>query len=193
MKLYYSPTSPYSRKVRLLAMSQRLDVEIHMTNPFENDPDFLQANPLAKVPALLVDGRTVFDSPVIAEYLLKKAGADRTSDAYLKQLEIQALADGITDAAIAIVMEGRRADSEKSAMWIGRWESAIDRSLGVLEQEVDDVFAEWNVASMAVACALDYLCFRLPEMQWQKTFPRCAHWHKEVTKRADMQETDPRD
>lgn len=192
MKLYYSPTSPYSRKVRLLAMAHKLDVEIVTTNPLENDGDFLKANPLAKVPALLTDDRAIFDSPVIAEYLLKLAGEDRASEAYLRQLEIQALADGITDAAVATVMEGRRTDSEKSVMWLSRWDQAIDRSLALLETVVDDVFSNWDLASISVACTLDYLCFRLPGIAWQEKYPRCAHWLAEVIQRADMVETNPR-
>ncbi len=191
MKLYYSPTSPYSRKVRLLAMHHGLDVEIIMTNPLENDPAFFEVNPLAKVPAFVKDGRAIYDSPVIAEYLMREAGADRTSDAYLKQLEVQALLDGITDAAVATVMEGRREDVEQSAMWLARWESAIDRGLSVLESEID-ALADWNLASMATACTLDYLCFRLPAIAWQEKYPKCAAWYAEVVKRADMIETDPR-
>lgn len=191
MKLYYSPTSPYSRKVRLLAVHHGLDVEIVMTNPLEDDPAFFEVNPLAKVPALVKDGRAIFDSPVIAEYLLKEAGADRTSDAYLKQLELQALLDGITDAAVATVMEGRREDAEQSAMWLARWESAIDRCLSVLEGEID-ALVDWDLASMAAACALDYLCFRLPTIAWQGKYPKCANWYDAIVKRADMVETDPR-
>lgn len=191
MKLYYSPTSPYSRKVRLLAMHHGLDVEIVMTNPLENDPAFFEVNPLAKVPALVKEGRAIFDSPVIAEYLLKDAGADRSSDAYLKQLELQALLDGITDAAVATVMERRREDAEQSAMWLARWDSSIDRGLAVLEGEIE-ALSEWNLASMAAACTLDYLCFRLPTIAWQGKYPKCAAWYAEIEKRADMIETDPR-
>ncbi len=191
MKLYYSATSPYSRKVRLLAMHHGLDVEIVMTNPLENDAAFLTINPLAKVPALVMDGRAIFDSPVIAEYLLKLAGADRSSDAYLKQLELQALLDGVTDAAVATVMEGRREDAEKSPMWLARWDSSIDRGLALLETEIAGL-TDWNLASMAAACTLDYLCFRLPHIAWQAKYPKCAAWYGEVAKRADMIETDPR-
>lgn len=191
MKLYYSPTSPYSRKVRLLAMHHALDVEIVMTNPLENGAAFLAINPLAKVPALVMDGRAIFDSPVIAEYILKLAGADRSSDAYLKQLELQALLDGVTDSAVATVMEGRREDAEQSAMWLARWDSSIDRGLALLETEIEDL-TDWNLASMATACALDYLCFRLPHIVWQAKYPKCAAWYSEAVKRADMIETDPR-
>lgn len=192
MKLYYSPTSPYSRKVRILAASYGLDVEILTTNPLEDDPEFLKVNPLAKVPALIMNGRAIFDSPVIAEYILREAGVDRTSDAYLKQLEIQAFCDGITDAAVATVMEDRRVDAEKSGMWLARWDNAIDRCLAVLEQEIDEVAREWSLASIAAATTLDYLCFRLPTINWQAKYPACAKFHADAIKRADMTETDPR-
>lgn len=192
MQLYYSPTSPYSRKVRLLAMAHDLAVEVVTLNPLENDPEFLKINPLAKVPALVIGGRAIFDSPVIAEYILREAGVDRASNAYLKTLEIQALCDGITDAAVATVMEGRREDAEKSNMWLSRWENAIDRSLAVLETDIDDIAENWDLAAMAAATTLDYLCFRLPAIKWQDKYPACAEFHAAASKRADMIETDPR-
>ena len=194
MKLYYSPTSPYSRKILLLAKSLGLgdDVEIVMANPLENGPELLAANPLAKVPALLMDGRAIFDSPVIAEHILKKSGADRSSDDYLRQLDLQALADGATDAAVAKIMESRRTDAEQSTLWIERWDKAIERSLQLLEDQIESYRGTWDLGSMAVACFLDYLCFRHPSLDWQTGAPNCAAWYEDVSARQDMVETDPR-
>lgn len=194
MKLYYSQTSPYSRKILLLAKSLGLggDVEIVMANPLENDPGLLAVNPLAKVPVLIMDGRAIFDSPLIAEHLLKKAEADRSSDDYLRQLDLQALADGATDAAVAKIMESRRTDAEQSAIWIERWDKAIERSLQLLEDQIESFRGTWDLGSMAVACFLDYLCFRHPDLDWQTAAPNCALWYADVSQRQDMVETDPR-
>ncbi|MBL4836310.1 MAG: glutathione S-transferase N-terminal domain-containing protein [Kordiimonadaceae bacterium] len=194
MKLFYSLASPYSRKTLLLAKSLKLadDIEVVLANPLENDAALIAANPLAKVPALLMGDKAISDSPLIAEYLLRKAGADRSSEAYMRQLEVQALADGVTDAAVAIIMESRRPDAEQSALWITRWESSIERGLHVLESQNETFSTGWDLGSMAVACLLDYLCFRHPTLDWQRPNPKCAAWFAETIKRPDMVETDPR-
>lgn len=194
MKLYYSIASPYSRKVYLLARSLGMgnDVELIIANPLENDPALLKANPLAKVPALLQGGKCYFDSPVIAEHLLRLAGQDRTGDAYMDRLEVQALADGIMDAAVALRMEAVRPDAEQSAMWKERWYAAIDRGLHMLEAQLIDTLSGWKLDSIAVACMLDYLCFRLPDLDWQSKFPKAATWFAETVQKKEMVATDPR-
>ncbi|MBV1900955.1 MAG: glutathione S-transferase N-terminal domain-containing protein [Kordiimonadaceae bacterium] len=194
MKLFYSLTSPYSRKILLLAKSLKLadDIEVVLANPLENDAALIAANPLAKVPALLMGDKAISDSPLIAEHLLRKAGADRSSEAYMRQLEVQALADGVTDAAVAIIMESRRPDAEQSALWIARWGSSIERGLHMLENQCETFSTGWDLGSMAVACLLDYLCFRHPTLDWQRSNPKCAAWFAEISKRPDMVETDPR-
>lgn len=194
MKLYYSVTSPYSRKVYLLAKSLGMgnDIELIMANPLENDPALLKANPLAKVPALVQGGKTYFDSPYIAEHLLRLAEQDRMSDAYMQRLEIQALADGIMDAAVALRLESVRPDAEQSEMWQGRWFAAIERGLNMLENSVIDGLRDWKLDSISVACMLDYLCFRLPEYKWQSDHPKVAAWFSETLKRKDMIATNPR-
>jgi len=195
MKLFYSVTSPYSRKVYLLAKSLGMggEVELIMVNPLENDPALLKVNPLAKVPALAQGGKTYFDSPLIAEHLLMLTGQDRTSDAYMQRLMVQALADGIMDAALALRVESLRPEIQHSTMWQERWHAAIKRGLDKLEAEVIDTLSGWKLDSIAVACMLDYLCFRLPEVKWQQAHPKSAAWFAEVLKRKDMIETDPRD
>lgn len=194
MKLYYSITSPYSRKVLLLAKSLGMgnDVELIMANPLENDPALLKANPLAKVPALMQGGKTYFDSPLIAEHLLRLAGQDRMSDSYMHRLEVQALADGIMDAAVATRLETVRPDAEQSALWLGRWRGAIDRGMVALENNIIDTLSGWKLDSISVACMLDYLCFRLPEIEWQQLYPKTAAWFAETKQRKDMVATDPR-
>jgi len=194
MKLFYSPTSPYSRKVYLLAKSLGMENEVELVsaNPLDNDPAFLVVNPLAKVPALVQGGKTYFDSPLIAEQLLRLTGQNRASDTYMVMLQVQALADGILDAAVALRMEAVRPEAQRSPMWQSRWYAAIDRALALLEDSVIDTLSGWKLDSIAVACMLDYLCFRLPEIKWQDSCPKAAIWFKDVQGRKDMTETDPR-
>lgn len=193
MILYYSVTSPYSRKVLLLARSLGLGdkIDVRMTKPLDNDPDFLAATPLGKVPVLDAGDKQVFDSPLIAEHLLHMAGVERGDD-YLKTLEEQALADGLMDAAVAKVMEGLRPQEQQSPMWLQRHERAIAQSFKLLEEEYVPNLIDWNLGSMAVACALDYVSFRLTDFDWQGTHPKCAKWFASVVTREDMQKTDPR-
>ena len=194
MKLFYSKTSPYSRKVYLLAKSLGMDGEVELVygNPLDNDPAFLAVNPLAKVPALVQGGKTYFDSPLIAEHLLRLTGQNRSGDAYMAMLQVQALADGIMDAAVALRLEAMRPEAQRSPMWQDRWYGAINRALAMLEDNVIDTLSGWQLDSIAVACMLDYLCFRLPEIDWQSQHPKTAAWFAENSQRKDMAETDPR-
>jgi len=195
MKLFYSTTSPYSRKVLLLAKSLGMggEVELIFSNPLESDAELLAANPLAKVPALIQGGKTYFDSPYIVEHLLMLAGQNRTGEDYMARLGVQALADGVMDAAVALRLESVRADAEQSAMWKKRWYAAIERGLDMLEADVIENLSEgWKLDSISVACMLDYLCFRLPEVEWQSSHPKSAAWFDNILKKQDIIDTDPR-
>lgn len=195
MKLFYSKTSPYARKVlllgRALGFTDRIDLVA--ANPLANEPELLAANPLNKVPALVLDGgRCVFDSPVIMEFLLDMAGQTRSGDVYFEDLQIQALTDGILDAALSLVMESRRDDAEKSAYWQDRWHAAIDRALAELENRWLTKLNSWNSAGIAAACTLDYLAFRLPEINWAARYPALKVWFDGVAAKPEFIETDPR-
>ena len=195
MKLYYSKTSPYARKVLLLAKHLDLDTDIEIvhTVPLEADASFLEINPLSKVPALVLPGETpLFDSRVIAEFLLDRAGMNDTGRHKTEVLKRQALADGIMDAAFAIVMECKRDDAEQSAFWTMRWQNAIERSFAYLENGAVHALERWGLDSIATACALDYICFRLPATAWQERYPATAEWFASAIAREDMKTTDPR-
>ena len=135
MKLRYSPTSPYVRKVAVTIHELGLDdkVERVMTAPWDAATDLGRTNPLGKVPALIADDGTVlYDSPVICEYLdslvgsrlVPPGGPDRWT-----ALRRQALADGLIDAAVSCVLEGRRPAERRSTEWVTRQRAArpLDR------------------------------------------------------------------
>lgn len=193
MKLLYTKTSPYARKVMLLGRSLGLSLEPVACNPLEDGDQLLAANPLAKVPALvLADGSAVIDSPVIMEWLMDKADQPRSGEAYFTGLQIMAVTDGILDAALLLVMEGRRDDAEQSAYWRGRWRRAIDRALDHLEAVYAGMLSGWRAQEIAVACTLDYLSFRLPDTGWRTDHPQLASWFDGVSTRSDFRATDPR-
>jgi glutathione S-transferase len=195
MKLYYSKTSPYSRKILLLAMHLGIadELEIIYVNPIEPPEEFVETNPLSKVPTLVQEGETpLFDSRVIAEFLMDRAGMNDAGRSKSEMLKRQALADGMMDAAFAIVMEARRSDAEQSAFWVDRWSAAIDRSLANLEAGTLKALEAWGLDSIAIACALDYICFRLPDLAWRDQYPMVAEWYQSAIGRREMQQTDPR-
>lgn len=206
MKLYYSITSPYSRKVRLVISEKGLDAQVEgiVVNPFVDNPQLNAANPLGKIPALqLDDGETLFDSPVICRYL------DGLSDQYplIPQDDRQhwmtarweALADGMTDAVYNLVMERRRPASEQSPTCIGRWAAETQRVLQYMEQRVSELEGDITLAQLAVATSIGYLDFRIPELLYEAQcpqvaeYPRLLAWYEKIASRPSMLATRPKD
>ena len=178
-----SPPSPFGRKVKIaaheLGLIDRLTIEMADTT----DPsDSLRAqNPLGKIPALVLDdGTALFDSRVILEWLDVEAGGGRIlpaeRSAHFAALRLQALADGITDAAILVVYEGRfRKDGERSAAWVEYQQGKIDRALAHLEAAPPALDAPLGVGTIALACALGYLDLRFAG-RWREACPCLVAW-----------------
>ena len=197
MKLYYSKTSPYSRKVLVLADELEIinSMEVIPVSPFEDPPELLKNNPLCKIPTLVLsNGDSIYDSPVIAEYLQRDFG-NKTAlslESYLSQQRLQALADGMMDATFSLVMEQRRPEQQRSSFWQGRWEGAILRSIAEFERKYIDEAGQWHLGSIAMACALDYLAFRIPENNWKQQYPKTKAWFEDIMNQPSMIKTDPR-
>jgi len=200
MQLFYSTTSPYVRKVHVMAIEKGLAEQIALVpcNPHAPGPELLAANPLGRIPTLLRDsGEALFDSPVICEWLdqqgdgptlVPPAGADRWT-----VLRVAALADGIMDDAVALVMERRRPAVEQSASTQAMRLNAIRRGLAWLEAQPEWLAGPLSLAQIAVACALGYLDFRLPELGWTGEQSSLAAWYPGFAQRPAMQATLPRD
>jgi glutathione S-transferase len=184
MQLLSHPFSPYGRKVKLAmelkGVADRIEVTQVDTNPLDN-PDIVRANPLGKIPALVVDGDTaIFDSHVICEYLdslaptpvlFPRGGVER-----MRTLTLAALADGILDAALLLVYEKRFRPEEKwHAPWQERQQIKIDRSLGQLEKK-PPLWKECpDYGHLTLAAALGYLDFR-HEGKWRAAHPGLVVW-----------------
>ena len=178
-----SPPSPFGRKIKIaaaeLGLLDRLD--IHMADTNDPSDSLRRENPLGKIPALILDDGTVlFDSRVILEWLDLEAGGGRIlpagRDARFATLRLQALADGIADAALLIVYEGRlRAESERSPNWLAHQQGKIDRALDALEAAPPASDAPITVGPIALACALGYLDLRLAG-RWRDGRPRLVAW-----------------
>ncbi len=181
MKLLSSLLSPYVRKVRIAATMKGLADQIDLvpidTN-IPNNPEINRANPLAKVPALLVNGTAIYDSHVICEYLDGLAPAPRLfpvdAEARIKTLTLAALGDGILDAALLLVYEQRYRPQEKwHQPWQQRQQDKIDRALDFIEQSPPA--APLDYGHITLACALGYLDFRL-QGQWRAGHPKLIAW-----------------
>lgn len=202
MKLYYSTTSPFARKVLICAMEQNLNkrLEMRVVHPLKDAEEVASVSPLGKVPALITDNdRLIVDSPVICEYLdriavsegrqsLNDNVADTNDDAVL-----HALSDGIMDAAYLLVMETMRPDEQQSEYWKNRWQKAIDRTLDHLERSWGNAggSSALSLGAIALGCALGYLDFRLDHLNWRNERAAISRWFAGVGERESFAQTAP--
>ena len=200
MKLRYSPTSPYVRKVMVTALETGVEGRIERipTNVWDPASDITADNPLGKVPALITDGGEIlFDSPVICEFLDSLHDGVKlfppSGGARWTALRRQALGDGIMDAAVGRLLEGKRPDGERSEAWAARLSTAIGRSLDVLEDKADALGGAVTIGQITIACALGYLDFRFPDDAWRTDRPALADWYEEIAERRSIVETMPAD
>ena len=201
MRLRFSPASPYTRKVTVTALELGLDERIHRiaTDPWDPESDLDRDNPLSKVPALTVDDGTVlFDSPVICEYLDSLHQGHKLfpapGPARWAALRLQALADGILDAAVLrLVEQARRPADLRWPDWEARQKRAIDHALDLLERERGEIDGGVTIAEIAIGCALGYLDFRFGGEDWRAGRPKIAAWYQEFAERPSMRATVPRE
>lgn len=201
MKLLHSPTSPYARKVRVVAAEKKLELDLELADPWNPNPELVKVNPLGKVPALIMeDGTSVFDSRVIVEYLdglspvhrlIPEASRDRIA---VKRWE--AIADGLCDAAIIARLENNRPDkNESSTKQIERQLGKISACLEEMARDLGDrehcVGNALSLADIAAGCALSYLKFRYAEIAWEMAHPNLARLYKKLAARASFKTTDP--
>ncbi len=196
MKLFHSPTSPYVRKVMACAIARGIDgqIETLSTNPHDSPAALLAANPLSKVPCLLTDdGVALFDSPVICEYLDSLDGAlplfPRPGRGRWTALRLQALADGILDAAVLRRGEAGRPAEEARLAVIARQRAAVERALDELERTPPH--KALDIGSISVACALGYLDFRFSADDWRANRPKLAGWYEVIAAEPALVRTAP--
>lgn len=193
MKLYYSPRSPYVRKVRVAACELGLDerLELIEATPQNIIEVVSRDNPLGQIPTLVLDDGTVlYDSPVVCEYLDtlhdRPPLIPRDGPARWQALRLQALGDAMLDQAIALYMDqGQPAERRNEAMAtrrLGRCLAALDGALALLDGPV-------TIGPIAIACALGYLDFRLGADFWRPAHPRLAGWFDRFAGRAAMRAT----
>lgn len=171
------------------------DLELETTNPWDPNTDIAGNNPIGKIPALVLpDGRVLFDSPVICEYLdsLNKGSPLYPSSKAARWLALtrMALADGLMDAAILRRRELMRSEGEQSPSWIERQVAVVKRSLDAMEAEAGS-YSGVDIGLLTIAIASGYMDFRWPELDWRKNHSRLAAWYEEFSKRPSMRDTEP--
>jgi glutathione S-transferase len=203
MKLIGSLTSPYVRKVRIVMAEKKLDYQWVLEDVWAADSTITAANPLGKVPCLVMEGgEAVFDSRVIVEYLdtLSPVGklipAQGRERAEVKTWE--ALGDGLLDAAILARLEATwagRTEPQRSAAWIERQMGKINAALKAMSNGLAEKphcsGIYFSLSDVAVGCALGYLDLRFSEINWRESYPNLAKLQEKLLKRASFVETLP--
>jgi glutathione S-transferase len=201
VKLYYTPTSPFVRKVLVsaheLGLAERIENVFLRPSPTQADPVLSRENPLSKIPALVLDdGSSLYDSPVICEYLDALAGGGRLLPASgasrWDALRTQALADGILDAGILVFYErlSRPADLHWEA-WLEGQSQKARQGLDALEAQASRFAETPDVGQIAAACAFAWLEFREPLGDVRAGRPALTAWYERFSARPSMQATIP--
>jgi glutathione S-transferase len=199
MKLLGTNASPYVRKARLVLLEKNIPHTYLIDPPREPGSQVARANPLGRIPALILDDETcVYDSPVIAEYadtlndtLILIPRTDALARMRVKRWE--ALADGIVDSAIVVRNESLRAVDKQEADTITRHNDAITRALAHAADQLGQ--QEWcegaaiTLADLALVSALIYLDLRQTERDWRGAYPNLAAWFARVSERPSVRAT----
>ena len=201
MKLIGSLASPYVRKVRVVLAEKKLECQFELENVWVAETRINEVNPLGKVPCLIMeDGQAMIDSRVMVEYLdtltpvcklLPPNGRDRAD---IKCWE--ALADGVADAGVLMRLERtQRAPELQSEEWIARQMKKVHLGVAELARKLDDspycAGIHYTLADVAVGCALGWLAFRFPEIDWRGDHPNLARLFDKLSERPSFRDTVP--
>jgi glutathione S-transferase len=200
MRLLYTPNSPYARKVRIVALEKHIELELHEVTLGDPDSPLSQHNPLGKIPTLILnDGDNLYDSRVIVEYLdfhtpvARLISQDHNARIAVRRWE--ALADGISDAAIAAMLEGRKPPEQQSKAFIDRQLDKVTRGLEVLNLDITKkkwcVNETFSLADIAVGCMLGYVDMRCKQLNWQDNYVNLAKHYSVLVKRPSFKMTMP--
>jgi len=201
MKLLYTINSPYARKVRIIAAEKHIDLTLEAVVLADPNCVVKQYNPLGKVPVLVLsNGDALYDSSVIAEYLDKSAPlanlipVDHSLRIKVKRWE--ALADGVCDAAVAVMLEQRRRPDMQDQSVIAKQMEKVTGGLAVLNEDLGEnkwcAGGKFSLADIAVGCMLGYVQLRIGDkIQLEKNFANLARLQEELMKRPSFAETQP--
>ncbi|MBU4627715.1 glutathione S-transferase family protein [Pseudomonas sp. BF61] len=202
MTLFHNPASPFVRKVLVLlhetGQQDRVVLETVLVTPVNPITALNEGNPLGKIPALrLADGNVLHDSRLILDYFDHQHVGNplipRDGSARWRRLTLASMADGIMDAAVLVRYETAMRPADKHwDSWLQEQRNKIRRALAELEQDaIAELASHFDIAAISVACALAYVDFRHPDLQWRSSNPKLAAWYAEVSQRPSMLATQP--
>ncbi len=195
MKFYYGKTSPYARKVLIVLLEKDIPHDLIEAFPFAENSSLGTINPLCKIPALLSDDdELITNSPLICRYLedqyptpaLVPSGPNTWAT-----LNMEALGDGIMEAAFSLTMEKNRNETEQSPSWRQRWEDNIFRTIAYLNTNISSLHGPLSIAQISIAVALEYVDFRQPQIMWREQNSELTRWLNDFSKRKTLQITHP--
>ncbi len=196
MKLRFSSSSPYVRKVWVAALETGLDSRIEriMVSPVNREDVLSSPNPLGKIPCLETDdGMVLYDSPVILDYLdtchdggrlIPAEGRDR-----YEVLRRQALGDGMLENVVNIFIESMRKPERQSKGWMAHNKASVDRAIAALEGEAGELEGTIDAGSITLAVAMAFVDKHFPDEDWRTGHPKLAAWYDAFNQRPSMTET----
>lgn len=192
MKLLGSSTSPYVRKCRVAVIELGLSKDVEHLNVPPTSDEIKAANPLLKVPALVLDnGESLFDSRIILRYLNESVGGPLYPSGHWGIQRRETMAEGVLDAALLLRAENAsRPEDKRWDGWIETQSTKINRALDAMEREADQL-GSLDAAVIGTGCALGYLDFRFGDWGWRDGRPKLAKWFEEFNARPSMQSTMP--
>ena len=210
MKLFFTSTSPFARKVLVaaheLGLTHRIETMTLRPTPTKTDATLSKVNPLSKIPALVLDdGTTLYDSPVLCEYLESLREVEPTAGSHVERLtprsspsrfrvlKNQALADGVLDAAILVFYERSQRPKELHwEAWLSGQTEKVMQGLDALDAEADSFSSTPDVGQIAAACTLGWLEFRDVFGDIRATRPKLTRWYETFAQRPSMKATEPK-
>lgn len=200
MKLFYAPTSPFVRKVLVVAHELGLEERIERlpgaAHPVNRDPAIVAQNPLGQVPTFITDdGQVLYDSRVVCEYLNDQAGGSlfpASGEARWRALTRQALGDGLMGAAILVRYETFvRPEDRRWDGWIDGQLDKVRTALAAIEREAASLGDQLDIGTITFGCALGYLDLRFADLGWRDGHPETARWFERFGARPSMAATRP--
>ncbi len=198
-RLLMTERSPYARKCRILLLEKEVAFDAILDGPNEAGSRVAEHNPLGKVPVLLLDdGRAIYDSPVICQWIELHHPRPRMyptdGEERIEALRWEALSDGIADAAVAVFLEGRRDYSKKDDAMLEHHRKKIARALEEADRGIGErahcVGDSFGIGDAALVSALGYVRLRAPDM-FERGYPMLEAWEERVSARRSVQETKP--
>jgi len=203
MKLIGSLSSPYVRKVRVVMAEKKLDYQFVLDDVWTAGSQVGESNPLGKVPCLVMEaGEAIFDSRVIVEYLDTLSPVGKLIPAQSRErVEVktwEALADGVCDAGVLARMEStwvERSNEQRSQAWIDRQMAKVEAGLKAMARGLGDkAFCSgihFSLSDISVGCALGWLDFRFPDLNWRANHPNLAKLQDKLLQRQSFVDTKP--